>query len=158
MWATLLSWGAGLFSDLKNIIIGVLCLCLLVAGGYAWFRGGQVEARDKTITAQDSELKAKNAEIQANKVAIEEYKQNIELAKQHQAWIVVVEKRAAKVRQTIQKIKVTRELTNEEIVPADSITDMFNSGLQQQGSAAGAGGEVLSESGKANLATVKNGA
>lgn len=132
MWTTILSWGAGAFSNLKNAIIGILCLCLLIACSYSWFKSKQVEARDKTITGQLAGLKAKDAEIQANKVAIGEYKKNIELARQHQARIVVVEKKAARVRQTIQKIKVTRELTNEEIAPADSITDMFNSGLQLQ--------------------------
>jgi len=143
-----------MFDSLKIYIIYALAGILIFTTGYAYFKSKQVESRDMTINSQKVKLAQNEAEIAAQQATISEYKANIERARQHEARVKVIEKKAAQAIQSIKNIKVTRELTNEEIIPAAGITDLFN-GMQPSDSAAS--GTVLPGPDKASTATGQDG-
>jgi hypothetical protein len=143
-----------LFSDIKNIIISILCILLIGFGGYSFYEKYQINAKNKTIEKQKFDLQEKDKEIVGKNATIEEYKHNIELAKQHQVRVVTIEKRGSEIQQSITKIK-SRDLTDEEKIIADNITDLFN-GMQSSNSDSRKSREVLSGSSKTNFTESKN--
>jgi hypothetical protein len=78
---------------------------------------------------------------------IDSYKKNIELAKAHEERVANIEKKSAPVRRTIQKIKIVRDLTDEEKEVASNITDLVN-GVYNKSSDSKTSGEVLSKPNK----------
>jgi hypothetical protein len=143
-----------LFSNIKNIIIGILCLLLIGFGGYAFYEKYQINAKNKTIEKQKIDLQEKDKEIVGKNATIEEYKHNIELAKQHQVRVVTIEKRGSEIQQSITKIK-SRDLTDEEKIVTDDITDLFN-GMQSPNSDSRKSGQVLSGSAETKSSESKN--
>jgi len=110
MWTTLISWGMGLFPNLKNIIIGILCVLLITAVVSGYFKDRQVESRDKTIAMQASDLKEKMTEIHEQKVQIDALQANIQNIKAAQVAMQKIQ--AANKKLKVQIAQLSKEKDN----------------------------------------------
>lgn len=135
--------------NIKNYIIYLLLGLLIISGIDVYIKSGRIAKADKTIKEQETAIVAKDS-------AIAGYKRNIQLAKEHEARVVVIEQKSAVVQKKIEQIKNTRDLSNEENIPAIDITAMFN-GVQSSDSKTGSSRKVLSGGDQTDAGKSKDG-
>lgn len=129
MWTTILLWASGVFSNMKNIIIGVLCLGILASGVYAWIKGKQVDERDKTIEKQQIEIRAKDAEIQTQREQISVMEANLHNIRAAQVAMQRVQDANRKLRTQIAKLSKEKDNGQEAQVYRDMFEFFASSGM-----------------------------
>lgn len=127
----------------KNLLLaicGVLCVTFLIV--LLWYRG--------SYQASVSEAKIAKAESAEKTLQLEEYARDMVLVKAHNARMQEIERSASSDQEAVDSL-TKRELTNEEIVVAQSITDRINRVLPKAG-----GSEILPAPDKASTDSTKN--
>lgn len=125
-------------------IVGAVIVGLVIT--LLWYRGSYQSFKSKVEIAE--------AEKKELKSQVEEYQRDVALIKAHQVRMQEIEQSGSSIQGAVDSLKDKRELTNEEIIVAKSITDRINSGgvlPKVPGS-----GQVLQPAGKTNIAGNKD--